>query len=274
MCQEEEDTALGKVQAEENEEKDENHEPDSDSESSSFVFGFASKGKTEKSKDKESGTGPKGKKREAGEKVEKPPKGKGAKKQKADEISAKIEKGKSYHGFFYNLCDQPLQIYQNTVKERDIDSKMAKGMASVTELQELNDPTATATANSLQEIMDWTSQWVDLCKALRDRISKIGSRETTECLGFSGHQMRRFSLLSHDVWMTIFTDFGRRLSEARQRLMVCLYCYLNHFYVVIKIVVVGCRVCRACKYTCVTMRSASGLLQCRERQVFLEIPQP
>ena len=126
-----------------------------------------------------------------------------------------MDKAKGYHEFFFNLVDHPLAVYENTVKQKDIDSKVSKGMDTVSELQKLNHPEAEKAAKELQEVMDWLCKWIDLCNAMKDRMEQIGSVPSITCLSYTGHQLRSFSVLHPDTWMSMWTDFGRRLAEAR-----------------------------------------------------------
>lgn len=192
-------------------------EDESGSSSDSGVFGFMAQQPKSKKKPVPGNPKPPSKRRRKGDEPEpKDVKAKATANAKAEESLEKtIAKVKSCTDFFDGV--KALSIWNGSLKRKDLDSKIAKSLDLVRELNSAGTKQAQAHAATLNTRTEFIGQIAETLLILQGKVDalKAAGGDCKDHLTMPKEKLKHFAGMLPDCVNAVLTEFGRRLTEAR-----------------------------------------------------------
>lgn len=196
-------------------------QPDSEdgsgSSSDSGVFGFMAQQPKSKKKTVPGNPKPPSKRRRKGDEPEpKDVKAKATANAKAEESLEKtIAKVKSCTDFFDGV--KALSIWNGSLKRKDLDSKIAKSLDLVRELNSAGTKQAQAHAATLNTQTEFIGKIAETLLMLQGKVDalKAAGGDCKDHLTMPKEKLKHFAGVLPDCLNAVLTEFGRRLTEAR-----------------------------------------------------------
>lgn len=207
---------MGEAPAEEESENEPKVEPDSDASSDDQMFGFgfaqAQKQQTKKGGAKKGGPKDAAEKNTSGGKV-------GRNNKDADGLDAKVSKVASQQELLEQIT--PMALWQGSIKEKDVDTKLKKALELSQTIQDHPNSTtqqlskAKGLESTALQVTDTLSMMNSLKQIFEEQFnSRDGATFEGTFLVLEDSLVSKFAAFPHDCQNAMLTHAGRQLTEA------------------------------------------------------------